>query len=66
MYKSVLHASRCIIQKEGILGLYKGLVPAMMGVGPQMGMQFGLYTGLQIAWDNVLGLHHNFMPGMIF
>ena len=62
----MLHASTCIIQKEGILGLYKGLLPAMMGVGPQMGLQFGLYTGLQMIWDNVLGLHHNFMPGIVF
>ena len=35
-----------------------------MGVGPQMGMQFGLYAGLQIVWDKAFGLQTSFIPGM--
>ena len=64
IYKSVLQAATCIIQKEGVLGLYKGLLPAMMGVGPQMGLQFGMYAGLQIIWDRAFGQHYHFIPGI--
>ena len=64
IYRSVLHAATSIIQKEGVTGLYKGLAPALMGVGPQMGMQFGLYAGLQIVWDKAFGLQTSFIPGM--
>ena len=36
-----------------------------MGVGPQMGLQFGLYAGLQMVWDKAFGLESSFIPGMI-
>ena len=45
-------------------GLYKGLAPALMGVGPQMGLQFGLYAGLQMVWDKAFRLESSFIPGM--
>ncbi|KAK6171443.1 hypothetical protein SNE40_019632 [Patella caerulea] len=44
VYTSIYDAIGKIYKHEGIRGFYKGLVPAITQVGPQMGLQFGLYA----------------------
>lgn len=38
--KSVLACIRAIVQKEGVLALYKGLVPGLIKVGPASAINF--------------------------
>ena len=39
-----------IVKTEGILGLYRGLLPTMFGVGPARALYFGFYShGKQVA-----------------
>ncbi|OWF49792.1 mitochondrial thiamine pyrophosphate carrier-like [Mizuhopecten yessoensis] len=50
-YSSLLSGIKKIKQTEGILGFYKGLGPALIQTGFQMGLQFGLYSGLTSIWQ---------------
>ena len=44
-------AARQIIVKENILGLYRGLVPTLLQIGPQTGFQFGFYAIFSSFWQ---------------
>lgn len=65
MYKSMLSAGRHIIRTEGVRGFYKGLNPAILGIAPQMGLQFGLYAMLQNSWNTVFHLPKGHHPGTV-
>jgi solute carrier family 25 (mitochondrial folate transporter), member 32 len=41
-YRNVAHALYCIVREEGVLGLYRGLTPALLLVSHGM-IQFGVY-----------------------
>ncbi|CAA2957259.1 adenine nucleotide transporter BT1, chloroplastic mitochondrial [Olea europaea subsp. europaea] len=43
VYKNVLHALACILEQEGIQGLYKGLGPSCMKLVPAAGISFMCY-----------------------
>ncbi|WOL09213.1 adenine nucleotide transporter BT1, chloroplastic/mitochondrial [Canna indica] len=43
VYKNMLHALLCILEKEGIGGLYKGLGPSCMKLVPAAGISFMCY-----------------------
>ncbi len=40
IYLSLSHAIKDIAQKEGLVGFYKGLLPSILSIIPQMGMVF--------------------------
>ncbi|XP_031565492.1 mitochondrial substrate carrier family protein V-like [Actinia tenebrosa] len=42
-YRSTLHAFVSIVQKEGVRGLYKGILPNLIKVAPAVGIQFVVY-----------------------
>lgn len=65
VYRSMLHATGSIMHKEGIRGFYKGLLPAVLGVAPQMGMQFGMYASLQRMWNIFFHYHKGHYPDFI-
>ncbi|XP_067671065.1 mitochondrial thiamine pyrophosphate carrier-like [Haliotis asinina] len=44
MYMSLGDAVVSIWRQDGVVGFYRGLVPAVTQVAPQMGLQFGLYS----------------------
>lgn len=46
VYSSTSHAVKEIIRKEGRRGLYRGLVPLLIQMAPNSGIQFATYTGL--------------------
>eukprot|EP00039_Didymoeca_costata_P013130 m.194932 g.194932 ORF g.194932 m.194932 type:complete len:119 (+) comp15684_c0_seq25:560-916(+) len=46
VYRSMFHALRLIPQQEGILAMYKGLIPALVSVFPGGALQFGIYGWL--------------------
>ncbi|XP_060062866.1 mitochondrial thiamine pyrophosphate carrier-like [Ylistrum balloti] len=50
-YSGLLSAMNQIKQTEGIPGLYKGLGPALIQTSFQIGLQFGLYSGLTSMWQ---------------
>ncbi|KAM7259647.1 hypothetical protein ACFE04_015388 [Oxalis oulophora] len=43
VYKNVIHALACILEKEGVNGLYKGLGPSCMKLVPAAGISFMCY-----------------------
>ena len=55
-----------MVKEEGFLALYKGLVPAVMQIGPQMGLQFGFYALFQGVWRQFFEIEIHAKPGMTF
>lgn len=53
-----------MVKEEGFLALYKGLVPAVMQTGPQMGLQFGFYSLFQGVWRQFFEIEKHAKPGM--
>lgn len=43
IYKNVIHALACILEQEGIPGLYRGLGPSCMKLVPAAGISFMCY-----------------------
>mmetsp|Transcript_34467 Transcript_34467/g.97658 ORF Transcript_34467/g.97658 Transcript_34467/m.97658 type:complete len:319 (-) Transcript_34467:139-1095(-) len=43
MYDGMWHATRMIVKEEGLLALYKGWVPSVIGVIPYVGLNFAVY-----------------------
>ncbi|KAL7112294.1 hypothetical protein ACP275_05G143700 [Erythranthe tilingii] len=43
VYKNVLHALSCILEREGVCGLYKGLGPSCLKLVPAAGISFMCY-----------------------
>lgn len=43
VYKNVLHALSCILEKEGVKGLYRGLGPSCVKLVPAAGISFMCY-----------------------
>ncbi|CAH8456235.1 unnamed protein product [Heterobilharzia americana] len=41
--RSMSHAAVCIITREGPQGFFRGIVPSLLLVAPQTGMQFAIY-----------------------
>jgi len=46
-YTSMAHATRMIIAEEGVMALYKGWLPSVLGVIPYVGLNFAVYGTLK-------------------
>lgn len=46
-YKGILHAAISIVRAEGLLALYKGWLPSVIGVIPYVGLNFAVYESLK-------------------
>lgn len=57
IYSSMLSGILTITRTEGARGLYKGLLPAMSQIAPQIGLQFGFYALLKDMWQNISNKH---------
>lgn len=53
-----------MVKEEGFLALYKGLVPAVTQIGPQMGLQFGFYASFQDLWRQIFESDKHTKTGM--
>ncbi|KAK3156307.1 hypothetical protein QOZ80_2AG0105450 [Eleusine coracana subsp. coracana] len=47
VYRNVLHAMYCIVKKEGVGGLYRGLGPSCIKLMPAAGISFMCYEALK-------------------
>ncbi|XP_045212127.1 mitochondrial thiamine pyrophosphate carrier-like [Mercenaria mercenaria] len=65
IYTSFHHAAGSILRTEGVRGFYKGLTPAVIGIAPQMGLQFGFYALLQNIWNTAFSLPQGHYPDTI-
>ncbi|XP_030480727.1 uncharacterized protein LOC115697747 [Cannabis sativa] len=51
-YKGMWHAFHTICRDEGFWGLYKGLGPTLLGVGPSLAISFSVYEALRKHWNS--------------
>ncbi|CAM6116235.1 unnamed protein product [Calypogeia fissa] len=49
-YRGITHALLRISQEEGLRGLYKGLGATLLGVGPNLAINFCVYETLKSLW----------------
>lgn len=49
-YKGIVHALQTISRDEGARGLYKGLGATLLGVGPNIAINFCVYETLKSLW----------------
>jgi len=50
----MLDAARQIVLKERFVGLYRGLVPTLIQIAPQTGLQFAFYSVFSHVWISVM------------
>ncbi|ESP03969.1 hypothetical protein LOTGIDRAFT_212149 [Lottia gigantea] len=60
VYNGIVDASFKIMKHEGFKGFYKGVVPALCQVGPQMGLQFGFYAVLTQMVEGLVETRNSF------
>eukprot|EP00891_Asterochloris_glomerata_P009607 jgi/Astpho2/9607/Aster-03879 len=46
-YRGILHATRLIIKEEGLIALWRGWLPSVIGVIPYVGLNFAVYETLK-------------------
>ncbi|KAK6929410.1 Mitochondrial substrate/solute carrier [Dillenia turbinata] len=49
-YRGISHALGTIVKEEGVMGLYRGLGATLMGVGPNLAINFTVYETLRSSW----------------
>ncbi|XP_047982857.1 mitochondrial substrate carrier family protein B-like isoform X1 [Salvia hispanica] len=50
-YRGIFHSLRTISKEEGFRGLYKGLGPTLLGVGPNLAISFSVYDTARSYWQ---------------
>ena len=58
-YRNIVHVFQTIIEREGLLKLYRGFTPTMVGIIPYAGTSFSTYEMLKKYWteqNKALGL----------
>ena len=63
IYSSMLNGVLTITRREGPLGLYRGIIPAMSQIAPQIGLQFGFYALLKEIWQGITNEHGSNISG---
>lgn len=54
MYRGTIHAFRTVVRNEGVLGLYAGLTPAVVGSTISWGVYFSWYNGAKQRYQRAL------------
>eukprot|EP00250_Pteridium_aquilinum_P017673 c23730_g1_i1 orf=622-1707(+) len=49
-YRGIAHALQTIMRDEGLKGLYKGMGATLLGVGPNIAINFCVYETLKSVW----------------
>ena len=50
-YRNLLHVFATIIEREGMLALYRGFLPTMLGIVPYAGTSFSTYEMIKKQWN---------------
>ncbi|CAN0923099.1 Mitochondrial adenine nucleotide transporter ADNT1 [Linum grandiflorum] len=50
-YRGIWHSLSTICKEEGFFGLYKGLGPTLLGVGPNLAISFCVYESVKSYWE---------------
>ena len=53
-YKGILHAIQLMSKESGIRTFYKGMVPTLAMIFPNMGLHFAFYESFKQAWDTTV------------
>ena len=64
-YRNIVHVFQTIIEREGLLKLYRGFTPTMVGIIPYAGTSFSTYEMLKKHWaekNKALGLDQTPSP----
>lgn len=54
-YKGILDCGLQITKKEGMMALYRGFLPNLLGIIPYAGIDLSIY---EVRYLNVLNLYH--------
>ena len=54
-YKGIVRSMKTIVSEEGVRGLYRGLPPTLVGVGPNLAINFAAYETLRNYFGNNTG-----------
>ncbi|XP_076451957.1 mitochondrial thiamine pyrophosphate carrier-like [Babylonia areolata] len=65
MYTGIVDAGQKILSQEGVLGFYRGLIPAIIQIAPQMGLQFGFYSLFTGLWNRTRGVWFDSIPDSV-
>ncbi|CAN0926478.1 Calcium-binding mitochondrial carrier protein SCaMC-1-A [Linum grandiflorum] len=57
-YRGISHSLSTICKEEGFFGLYKGLGPTLLGVGPNLAIGFCVYESLKSFWEVESNVSH--------
>ncbi len=49
-YRNIVHVFQTILEREGLLALYRGFLPTMIGIVPYAGTSFSTYEMLKRNW----------------
>lgn len=55
-YRGITHAARCIVRDEGLVALWRGWLPSVIGVVPYVGLNFAVYETAKDATLRLRGL----------
>ncbi|KAL9649040.1 hypothetical protein ABK040_008417 [Willaertia magna] len=55
LYNGIMHAFKVIYQQEGMAGLYRGMVPTLLGIAPYVALNFTAYEKLKLWTLDYLG-----------
>jgi len=55
IYHGINHALKVIYQQEGMYGLYRGIIPTLLGIAPYVALNFTTYEKLKIVSLEYLG-----------
>ena len=46
-YNGIWHALKTIVHTDGLMGIYRGLTPTLVGIAPYVGLNFMVFEGLK-------------------
>ncbi|XP_028408332.1 calcium-binding mitochondrial carrier protein SCaMC-2-like [Dendronephthya gigantea] len=51
-YSGLVHATKVILEREGLRSFYRGLVPSLIGIIPYAGIDLAVYETVKQSWLN--------------